>query len=130
MKISEFAKTVNVSVETIRYYHREGLLNVPSNDIGIRQYGQSHIEQVKFIKNAKLAGFSLKEIQRLNTFDAVTDRQTILALSEKKKKRLHTKIKELKGAMVFLQLLVNECKTSQDKPCPILQGLKGEVRVE
>jgi MerR family mercuric resistance operon transcriptional regulator len=125
MKISKFAKSVDISVETVRYYHREGLLSLPPSDIGIRQYNQSHIDQILFIKNAKLAGFSLKEIKRLNTYDAVNDRQTILALSEQKKKRLQTKIQELKGAMVFLQTLVNECKTSKDKSCPILEGLKG-----
>ena len=127
MKISEFAKKVDLSVEAIRYYHREGLLLVPSNQIGIRQYTQSHIEQVLFIKNAKLAGFSLKEIQRLNTFDAVKDRQAILALSEQKKEQLLNKIQELNGAVVFVQSLVNECKTSQEKPCPILQGLKNSI---
>ena len=125
MKISEFAKRVNISVETIRYYHREKLLDVPVSDVGVRQYTQSHIAQILFIKNAKLAGFFLKEIQRLNMFDAITDRQSILALSEQKKKRLQLKIKELKGAMVFLDSLESECKTSKEKPCTILEGLKG-----
>jgi|GEM_PF-3575948 len=58
-------------------------------------------------------------------FDAITDRQSILALPEQKKKRLQLKIKELKGAMVFLDSLVSECKTSKEQACPIIEGLKG-----
>lgn len=124
MKISKFAKASKINVETVRYYHREGLLSVPSSEHSIRQYTQSHLDQIQFIRNAKLAGFSLNEIKRLNGFDAVEDRQEILALSEQKKADLQAKIKELKGAMVFLQSLVDECKQSDDEPCPILQNLR------
>lgn len=125
MKISEFAKVTNVSVETVRYYHRERLLSVPSNKTGIRQYLSSHIGQMNFINNAKLAGFSLAEIKQLSAYDSVTDRQSILKLSEQKKKNLKQKIKELKGAMTFLQSLVSECRSSKENQCPILERLKG-----
>jgi len=36
MKISEFAKRASISVETIRYYHRKMLLDVPASDVGVR----------------------------------------------------------------------------------------------
>jgi len=124
MKISEFARATNVSVETVRYYHREQLLNVPSNKTGIRQYSSLHIEQMSFINNAKLAGFSLAEIKRLSTYDSVEDKQTILKLSEKKKKKLKEKAKEIKDAMNFLQLLILECRSSEEQRCPILERLK------
>ena len=62
--------------------------------------------KMQFIKNAKLAGFSIAEIKQLIQFDSVKDRTTILALSEHKKKDLQIKIQELKSAMTFLQSLV------------------------
>jgi MerR family mercuric resistance operon transcriptional regulator len=124
MKISEFAKSVDISVETVRYYHREGLLKVPTNSVGNRQYLDTHAKQILFIKNAKLAGFSLAEVKQLNTFNSVTDKSKILALSEEKKVRLEKEIAELKSAMAFLDSLVTECKASYDEPCPILEGLK------
>lgn len=127
MKVSEFAKSVGIGVETVRYYHREGLLAVPTNSRGIRQYSENHVKQILFIKNAKLAGFSLTEIKQLNALNAVTDKSTILVLSEDKKVRLKNKIAELKSAMVFLESLVTECKASNDKPCPILEGLKCNI---
>lgn len=126
MKISELANKANVSVETIRYYQREQLLDIPSNQTGIRQYALSHLEKMQFIKNAKLAGFSIAEIKQLIQFDSVKDRTTILALSEHKKKDLQIKIQELKSAMTFLQSLVTQCKSSEQPECPILEGLKGD----
>lgn len=126
MKISELANKANVSVETIRYYQRKQLLDIPSNQTGIRQYALSHLEKMQFIKNAKLAGFSIAEIKQLIQFDSVKDRTTILALSEHKKKDLQIKIQELKSAMTFLQSLVTQCKSSEQPECPILEGLKGD----
>jgi len=126
MKISELANKANVSVETIRYYQREQLLEIPSKQTGIRQYALSHLEKMQFIKNAKLAGFSIAEIKQLIQFDSVKDRTTILALSEHKKKDLQIKIQELKSAMTFLHSLVKQCKSSEQPECPILEGLKGD----
>lgn len=126
MKISEFAKAVNVNVETVRYYHRSGVLDTPVSGDSYRQYTQSHLKQMEFIKNAKLAGFSLSGIRELKNLDAVRDRVKIRKLSEQKKLELEKKLDELKAAKVFIDSLITECKeSSRSQTCPILDGLSG-----
>ncbi len=125
MKISEFAKAVNVNVETVRYYHRSGVLDTPVSGDSYRQYNQSHLKQIKFIQNAKLAGFSLSDIRELKNLDAVRDRVKIRKLSEQKKLELEKKLNELKAAKIFIDFLITECKESNSQTCPILDGLSG-----
>ena len=128
LKISEFARTANVNVETVRYYQRTGVLDTPAPGDSYRKYRQSHLEQMEFIKNAKLAGFTLADIKELRNLDAVRDRGTIRQRSEHKKQELEKKLEQLKKAKVFLDGLITECKTSSAQSCPIIEGLGGANR--
>ena len=66
MKIGEVAKQSEVGIETIRYYEREGLLAEPKRrPSGYRQYDQSVVARLKFIRRAKELGFTLAEIREL-----------------------------------------------------------------
>lgn len=125
MKISEFAKAADVNVETVRYYHRSGVLDTPASGDSYRQYTQDHLKQMEFIKNAKLAGFSLADIKELKSLDAVRDRVTIRKRSEQKKRELSKKLEELRAAKAFLDGLITECKISSAHSCPIIDGLSG-----
>ena len=127
MKISQFAKASGIAIETVRYYQRSGLLSIPSNNQGYREYTQEHIDEIIFVKNAKSAGFSLSEIKNLRNYHSIQDRSKILELSELKEKTIKEKIIELNEALIFLQELVVECKSSNEKPCPILERLKNQV---
>lgn len=125
LKISEFAKTADVNVETVRYYHRSGVLDTPVSGDSYREYTQDHLKQMEFIKNAKLAGFSLADIKELKSLDAVRDRATIRKRSEQKKRELSKKLEELKAAKAFLDGLITECKESSSQLCPIIDALRG-----
>ncbi|MDO4296461.1 MAG: MerR family transcriptional regulator [bacterium] len=62
----EFAKKANVSVRTIRYYDKQGLLK-PSkiNDAGYRLYSDEEFAHLQKILTLKYLGFSLEEIQMI-----------------------------------------------------------------
>lgn len=63
MKIGELAKRGGASIETIRFYERRGLLNEPPRTAsGYRSYGEADLRLLRFIRQAKSLGFSLKEI--------------------------------------------------------------------
>lgn len=128
LKISEFAKATNVNIETVRYYHRTGVLDTPRSSNSYRQYSAGHIKQMEFIKNAKLAGFSLADIKDLRSLDTVRDKGTIRQRSEQKKRELDKKLEELRAAKVFLDDLITECKASSTPSCPIIDGLSGSKR--
>ncbi|MCI2285539.1 heavy metal-responsive transcriptional regulator [Colwellia sp. MSW7] len=67
MTIGKLANAVGISVETIRFYQRQGLVTQPEKPLnGFRQYPASTISRLKFIINAKGLGFTLNEIRSLD----------------------------------------------------------------
>ncbi|MBN8763150.1 MAG: MerR family transcriptional regulator, partial [Thiobacillus sp.] len=68
--ISRLAQQAGVSVETIRFYQRRGLLAQPEKPSGgIRRYGEADVARVQFIKAAQRIGFTLGEIVQLLQWD-------------------------------------------------------------
>lgn len=72
MTIGKLAESLDINVETIRYYQREGLVNEPAKrNNGFRYYGIEHLSRIMFIKRAKELGFTLNEIKeflQINTW--------------------------------------------------------------
>ncbi len=66
LSIGQVAKQAGVSVETVRFYEREGLLERPERkQSGYRRYSLEIVRRLKFIRRAKTLGFSLNEIREL-----------------------------------------------------------------
>lgn len=66
LKIGDVAKKAGVSVHTIRYYEKEGLLDGPLRTAGgFRLYGQGTVERLLFIQKAKEFGLTLDEIKQI-----------------------------------------------------------------
>lgn len=64
MQIGEFSKRTGLSIDTLRYYEKEGLLT-PRRDFNERRfYGENDIRWVEFIMRLKETGMPLKEIKR------------------------------------------------------------------
>jgi MerR family mercuric resistance operon transcriptional regulator len=123
--IGQFAKIGGVGVETIRFYQRQGLLNIPNPvDGGIRHYGESDIRRLQFIIAAKKAGFSLKEIKELLDINAKNDREQVRVLAKKRIVLLDKKIAELHVARSALDRLLRECEKTMTDECPILRAFE------
>ena len=63
MKVEEVARSAGVSADTVRYYHKLGLIDAgrdPSNRY--RRFEISALERLRFVLSAKQLGFSLAEI--------------------------------------------------------------------
>jgi len=64
MQIGELARRANVTVQTVRFYERQGLLPEPERkESGYRVYGEKELERLLFIRQAQALGFSLNEIK-------------------------------------------------------------------
>ena len=71
LSIGKVAKRAGISVETIRFYERKGLLQEPQRkESGYRQYREEDIRKLVFIQHAKNLGFSLNEIGDLMSLQA------------------------------------------------------------
>lgn len=66
LKIGDVAKRSGVSVDALRFYERQGLLDAASRtESGYRLYDDDVLEQLDFIRRAQTLGFSLGEIARI-----------------------------------------------------------------
>ncbi len=62
--IGAVARAAGVSVDTVRYYERLGLLPRPlRTPAGYRQYPDGVVRRLQIIRNAQRFGFSLKQIR-------------------------------------------------------------------
>jgi MerR family transcriptional regulator, mercuric resistance operon regulatory protein len=124
LTIGKFAATANVGVETIRFYQRIGLLGTPKRIDGIRRYGANDVQQLRFIRRAQTAGFTLEEIGRLLLLDKGEDRATVLALASERLRNLDEKIAELQAVRASLEHLVEACAAGGKGSCPILKSFE------
>ena len=66
MRTSELADRVGVNVQTLRYYERRGLLSPPRrSQSGYRDYPDSTVGTLRFVRRAQQLGFTLDEVAEL-----------------------------------------------------------------
>ena len=93
--IGQIAKKSEISVETIRYYEKEGLLEKPQRkESGYRQYNDDVIERLSFIQQAKSLGFTLSQIKELLSLEVTqgTTSKNIKDIAQLKLKDIEEKI--------------------------------------
>lgn len=100
LRIRDAARLVGVSVDTLRYYERIGLLPVPHRTPGgYRVYGEYELRRLQFIRRAKTLNFTLGEIRYLLQLAAAGDcqpvRQEVTKLLHREIGECRTKLKEL-----------------------------------
>lgn len=132
MTIGRLAKGADVGVETVRYYQRRGLLPRPPRPIGgFRYYSVEALEQLKSVKRAQRAGFSLAEISILLRLDRIRDRHAAQRLAGQKIAEIDQQIDALKKLREALSGLTRACaRGTGDIPCPILEAFRSPHRAE
>lgn len=127
--IGRLAKAAGVGVETVRYYQRRGLLPKPARPVGgFRYYGREALEQLKSVKRAQQAGFSLAEIAILLRLDRVRDRHAAQRLAGRKIAEIDQQIDALQRLRHALSALTLACeRRAGDVPCPILEAFRGKI---
>ena len=130
MRIGELAEQAKVSVQTLRYYERRGLLPPPERQrSGFRSYDADSVRRVRFIRRAHDLGFTLEEIKDL--LGLWTDSARSCTAVEKRASatlgRIDRKIANLRQMSEALSSYVSACRTRAAlERCPLLQEL-GEM---
>ena len=124
--IGALGKQTGLSVDTLRYYEKIGLLQDIPRLNGQRRYLQQHLEQLLFIRRAQAMDFSLAEIAQLLKLrlDPVGSRDEVRELAEEKLEAINLRIEALSTLQQELGELVNECRHSGPGACPIIKGLE------
>jgi MerR family transcriptional regulator, mercuric resistance operon regulatory protein len=124
MRIRELAKSVDVNVETIRYYQRIGLLELPKKPYGgMRSYNDESLQRFRFIRRAQQLGFSLEDIRELLELSS-SDCERVEKLAVEKLSLVKAKLRQLRRIESILAKTVEQCaRRKGNQPCPIIETL-------
>ena len=112
LTVGKLAALAEVSANAVRFYEREGLMQVPKKAAnGYRLYGPDAVQRLRFIRQAQHCGFTLSEIQDLLQLrEAAASccndvRNKVIA----KKLELEARIKAMKAMSLALDQLIADC---------------------
>jgi DNA-binding transcriptional MerR regulator len=127
MQIGIVAKRIGLSADAIRFYERNGLLpRPPRTEGGFRQYGDSDVETLGFIRRVQGLGFKLREIRGLLTLRG-TRLQPCAPVQRRLQEKLtdvQRKLRDLRKLEQELRLALRSCNKELRKRsahCPILR---------
>ncbi len=124
--IGEMSRLTGVNIETIRYYERIAIMPKPDRTPGgNRQYDQTQLKRLSFIKRARGLGFSIGEIRALLE---MVDRQDFTCAEVHDMTMQHLilvreKILALRDLEKALGGMAAECSRGDVPECPILETL-------
>lgn len=109
MYISDISQRSGLSIYTLRYYEKEGLLtNISRNGSGRRVYSETDLMWLTWIQRLKSTGMSLSEIKKFSALRtkgvaSITDRKNMLINHASK---LEADIKHLQGELKIVEFKV------------------------
>ncbi|HEX6533383.1 MAG TPA: heavy metal-responsive transcriptional regulator [Gemmatimonadaceae bacterium] len=128
MTIGVLARRADVSVQTVRYYERRGLLDAPRRRAsGYREYDPGTLQRLRFIRRAQELGFTLAEIADLLALrlDPHTTAADVKARAERKLADVDRKLRDLEQIKHALTHLAGRCHGGRGPTgdCPLLDAL-------
>src|SRR5262245_45019616 len=126
--IGTLAKRAGVSVDTVRYYERGGLL-APKTRLasGYRRYSELEVSRLRFIRRAQALGFTLKEVRELLALSGQRDVGRVKRAAQKKLDDVEQRIAALQRVRDGLSNLIAACPGhGRAADCPILKALGDE----
>ena len=130
LTIGHLAKETGVSLETVRYYERRGLLPKPPRSAsGYRLFPAEAARRLRFIRRAQELGFSLREIRELLSLRVSPKASSaeVRKRAEGKIAEIDAKINTLESMRKTLRKLTKSCAgCGSTTECPILESLDKE----
>jgi Cu(I)-responsive transcriptional regulator len=126
MNIGEAAQAAGVTAKMIRHYEGMGLIPEASRtEAGYRQYTAREVDILRFIRQSRAMGFSMKDIARLLELSANRNRESreVKALAREHLDALDRKMQELAQMKAALERLAAGCHGDDRASCPILEAL-------
>lgn len=129
MTIGQAAKKSGVSAKLIRHYESIGVTpKVSRTESGYREYSESDVQILRFVKRARGLGFDMKDIKKLVGLWRNKGRSSadVKNLCKTHLENLEQKMRELQTMADSLRHLSRNCQGDNRPHCPILNNLAGE----
>ena len=132
MKIGKLARQTSFSKDTIRYYEKIGLIPEPDRRAsGYREFDESYVERLLFVKEFQKLGFTLSEIDTLLNmrFDENATTGEVKGFFEDKIEEVEEKIRNLSAIRDALTKASSRCEGG-NKPvseCAILNFIDMKI---
>lgn len=127
MKIGELSKTTGCSIQTIRYYEKEGLLSTPERTEGnYRLYGERALKELEFIKHCRSLDIPLTDVKRLMELKNKPEEScaSVNKLIAQQLALVNNRMRELKTLKAELQQMASLCTTENTvEACGIIKSL-------
>ena len=130
--IGEAARLTGLSVETIRYYEREGIVEKAGRTAsGRRAYTEREISELRFIKRCRDLGFTIQDACALRELSKAPEQacRDVEDVATRHLDNVRSKIAALQRLEQALAELVQTC-TEGAASCPLLTALLNEPVVK
>ena len=132
LHIGSAAKQTGLSIDTIRFYQKLGLLKPPARTAGgYRVFSKTDIAELQFIAKAHDLGFSLAEIKELVSLRSDNGRAC-----PEVRRLIHRKLQEVREKIVALKQLESDLarglracdrarkhRTAMGPGCPVIEEI-------
>lgn len=126
MNIGDVARASGVSTKMIRYYETIGLIPpADRSNAGYRNYGESDVHTLRFIRRARDLGFSVDQMADLLALwrDRSRASAEVKKIAIEQVAVLERKIEELQSMTRTLKHLAAHCHGDGRPDCPIIKDL-------
>jgi DNA-binding transcriptional MerR regulator len=126
LRIGQVSRRSGVSVDTLRYYERIGLVPEPERSAsGYRQYPPEVVERLHFIRRARGLGFSLRETGELLDLRVTRHAQAeVRRVAAARLAKIEAKLEELEAMRRVLEDITEACTgEGPTGDCPILAAV-------
>ena len=123
--IGEAARRSGVSIETIRYYEREGVVPAPRRAAnGRRVYSEKEVGRLRFIRRCRDLGFSISVAKALLSLSQGENENCAVVkdIGSAHLNEVRSKIAELKALEAALKELTANCQSGSTS-CQMLEAL-------
>lgn len=118
MTIGALSERTGVTIETIRYYERVGVLPRPARHAagvthaGYRRYRVADVERLAFVRRARELGFSLDEVRELLSLadDPGRPCAEVDAIARAHRAQVEAKIAQLAALRAELDRVIGQCR--------------------
>ena len=134
IQIGKVAERTGLSIDTIRFYQKIGLVKQPArSEGGFRLFTDAEMKDLIFIKNAQELGFSLTQIKQLSILNQEHDHacSQVRDLLEAKLRDVREKATHLLRLEAELNKALRKCnrdlrsrRKSHGGCCPVLEALE------